>query len=94
MIKVDVFGKETCELCAHTKRKLDIVLDRWGFKDQVETSYWDLGTVEGLAEGTFNDVFKTPTVLVSRDGRHVARWEGEVFDSQQLKLCIDGGGTP
>jgi len=94
MVRIDLYGKESCELCAHTKRKLDVLLKRWGYDANVKIFYWDLDTVDGLTEATFNDVHRTPTTTVSREGKHVARWEGEVPDSRALKLCIDTGTLP
>lgn len=92
MVRIDIFGKDTCELCGHTKRKLAVLLERWGCNGQVQLKYWDMGTVDGLAEAAMNDVMKTPTTIVTRDGKTLARWEAQVPDSRDLKLCIDGNG--
>jgi hypothetical protein len=90
LVTITVYGKETCQLCGHVKRKLAVSLKKWGYEQNVQIFYWDMDTEEGLTEATFNDVNKTPTTVVARDGQHVARWDGQVPDSQELKLCIDG----
>ncbi len=91
MVTINLYGKKSCQLCEHTKRKLGFFLKKWGYEQRVQVEYWDLDTVDGLAEATFNDVLKTPATLVARDGNHVARWEGAIPDSNELKICIDGG---
>jgi len=90
MVSITLYGKESCQLCGHVRRKLDFFLKKWGYDGKVELRYWDMETVDGLTEASFNDVYRTPTTLVARDGRHVARWEGSVPDSRALRLCIDG----
>jgi hypothetical protein len=90
MVTINIYGKETCQLCGHAKRKLSFFLKKWGYEQNVQVFYWDMDTEEGLTEASFNDVYKTPTTVVARDGRHVARWDGQIPDSQELKICIDG----
>jgi len=89
MLEINVYTKEGCELCGHTKRKLDVLLKRWGRDGDVKLTYWDLETADGLAEAAFNEVYLTPTTVVSRDGETLARWEAEVPDSRLLKECIE-----
>jgi hypothetical protein len=94
MVTIDLYGKKTCELCEHTKRKLDFFMAKWGLDGRVQVRYWDMDTVDGLTEATFNDVLKTPATLVARDGKHIARWEGAIPNSQELKICINGANGP
>ena len=92
MVTINLYGKEGCDRCEHVKRKLDFFLKKWGYLETVELKYWDLDTIDGMTEATYNDVIQTPTTVIARDGDHVAKWEGDIPDSKQLRLCIDGGG--
>jgi hypothetical protein len=94
MVTINVYGKNRCHLCEQTKRKLDFFLKKWGCEGRVALQYWDMDTVDGLTEASFNDVFKAPATLVARDGCHVARWDGVIPNSQELKICIDGAKSP
>ena len=48
-----------------------------------------MSTVDGMAEGAFNDVLRVPTVIVEHDGRQIARYDGGVADSRELKARLE-----
>ncbi|GAG08150.1 unnamed protein product [marine sediment metagenome] len=89
MTSIDIYGKDTCKLCPHVKRKVVKLIERWGLSDSVPIRHWDMGEPTGLAEAAFNDVHKTPTTVVMR-GEEVARWSGKAPDSAELKQAIYG----
>ena len=53
-------------------------------------AFFDMETVDGRAEGAFYDVHAIPTTIIRQNGRDVARWEGEVPDSAELKGLFIG----
>jgi hypothetical protein len=48
-----------------------------------------MSTVEGMAEGAFNDVFRVPTVIIEGNGAQIARYDGGVEDSRELKARLE-----
>lgn len=89
-MNVVIFGKVGCARCATTKDKVSHLVTRWGLADQVGIGFVNMDTVDGLAEGSFNDVFDIPVTIVSRDGRQVARWDGVIPNSEDLRLSLEG----
>ena len=88
--RVSIFGKQECAKCRTTKRKVDHFLAKWQFEHAVSMIFHDLDTVDGLAEGLFYDVDDAlPVTIIEARGRNVARWEGRVPNSQELRLCLD-----
>lgn len=89
-VKVSVFGKQNCAKCSTTKRKLSHFLSKWQFDHAVNMIFYDLDTVDGRAEGMFYDVYDAvPVTIIETRGRSVARWEGRVPNSQEVRLCLD-----
>ena len=87
-MKLDIFGKDDCAICASTRRKLEHFLRKWGFEEKVDMSFVNMDTVEGMAEGAFRDVTEIPTTIISADGETCARWEGAVPPSEEVRGVI------
>ena len=85
-LEVKVFGKPGCEFCKTTVKKFETFFSRWQIdQDRVKLAFFDMETVDGLAEGAFYSVTKIPsTVIENRDGV-VARWDGQVPLSEEFK---------
>jgi len=90
MYRVTVFGKQNCALCRTTKNKLEHFLKRWQLDHEVEMVFCDLETVDGRAEGAFYDVNQIPVTIVEFDGRPVARWDGQVPNSEDVRSVLEG----
>ena len=84
-MKVKVFGKPGCEFCKTTMRKFETFFTLWKIMDKVELSFFDMETVDGLAEGAFLSVSKVPTSIIENDGQVLARWDGKVPVSEEFK---------
>lgn len=84
-MKVKVFGKPGCEYCKTTMKKFEIFLNLWKLSDKVQLMFFDMETVDGLAEGAFLGVAKIPTSIIEREGQVVARWDGVVPVSEKFK---------
>lgn len=87
---VIIFGKAGCARCTSTKNKVTHLLVKWGLTGSVGMDFVDLGTVDGLAEGSFHDVSDVPVTIIKREGRELARWDGIVPKSQDLRVGLEG----
>ena len=92
MTRISIFGKTECAKCKTTKHKLSHLVS--GELDhKVELVFHDMETLDGRAEGAFYDVNKIPLTVVEQEGREVARWDGDVPDSQDIHRIIVGEGA-
>ncbi len=90
MFRIMLFGKQDCAKCESAKKKLSYFLAKWGMKNEVGLEFQDMDTVDGLAEGSFHDVIEVPVTFIKRDGQQVARWDGVVPDSREVRLWLEG----
>ncbi len=86
---VKIFGKEGCSTCQTTKNKFKHFIAKLEVEKEVTLDYHDLESIDGRAEGAYNDVSDVvlPTTIIERNGDIVARWEGEVH-SDQIKAYL------
>jgi len=93
-LEVKVFGKPGCEFCKTTMKKFETFFGRWKIdQDRVKLNFFDMETVDGLAEGAFYSVLKIPsTVIENREGI-LARWDGNVPLSEEFKGFFAGFGN-
>ena len=82
-IKFKVFGKSGCEICRRVHEKMEYFRSRW--LNEATVDYYDMATVDGLAEGAFNDVMDIPTVLLEKDGEIVSRWDKTAPTFEELR---------
>ena len=88
-MRISIFGKEGCARCDTTKRKMTHFLNRWELDHKVEMVFHDLDTLDGRAEGAFYDVSdELPLTVIERNGQQVARWEGDVPNSESVKKAV------
>ncbi|MDO9465508.1 MAG: thioredoxin family protein [bacterium] len=88
---IKVFGKPNCAKCKTTKNKLEFFIPKWNMSNRVKMSFYDMDTVEGLAEGAFYNVDSIPTTVVENDGKEIKRWELEVPPSKEVEVLVKGG---
>ena len=93
MVRIAIFGRQECVRCKTTKSKLRHFVSRWKLDHAVQLTFHDLDTVEGLAEGAFHDVQDIPLTIIENGGHQLARWDGEVPNSQALKLVLEEGAN-
>lgn len=77
-MKIKIFGKQNCAKCDTTKKKIDHYLKKTNNLSNTFLEFYDLDTVDGMAEGAYNDVLKIPTTIIEKDKDILARWDGEV----------------
>ncbi|MBI4845840.1 MAG: thioredoxin family protein [Candidatus Omnitrophica bacterium] len=87
-MKIKVFGKKGCAKCETTKNKLTHFITKWDVDNKVELVFHDMDTIDGMAEGAYNDVLHIPTTIVEKENQVVARWDGEVPISDKVKEHI------
>jgi hypothetical protein len=76
-MRLEVFGKPGCAKCKSAKEKLKHLLDKSNLSTSVAMEFFDLESVDGMAEGAFNDVHDLPTIILRDDsGQSKARWNG------------------
>jgi hypothetical protein len=88
-MKFEVFGKLGCAMCESTKNKLAHLLSK--AEAPAELTFFDVNSIEGRAEGAFNDVQKIPTTLRADTGAAVARWEGKIPPSPEIQAFLGAG---
>jgi len=90
MLRVNIFGLQNCGDCLRMKGRVENALRRFGLSRHVQVVFWDQNTVDGRAEGAWYDVDDTlPVVVIEKDNRHIARWEGRAPKSEELLLCLE-----
>ncbi len=87
-MKINVFGKQGCSACEQMHDKMVHYVEKWGLNGKISVNYIDMETVDGMAEGAFHDILQVPTVILEKDGKSVARYDGGVADSRHLQLRL------
>lgn len=88
-MRLEVYGKANCAMCKSTKAKLTHLMSRAEGAPVATLAFVDMDTIEGLAEGAFNDVHNLPTTIVrSASGDPLARWEGRVPPSVEVQAFL------
>jgi thioredoxin-like negative regulator of GroEL len=90
-VEIWVFGREECPNCKVTKKSVSDFLESNSISGSVKHVYYDMDTVDGLAEGAFHDVRSIPTTIIHEDGRDLARWDGVVPPADELARRISNG---
>ena len=95
LIDVKVFGKPGCEFCKTTVKKFETFLGRWNIAEtDVKLSFFDMETVDGLAEGAFYGVTKIPATVIEKRADVLARWDGKVPLSEEFKGFFEDKSAP
>jgi len=93
-VEIKIFGKKSCAKCQTTKNKFLFFLKKWKISDKVVVNFYDMDTVDGLAEGSFYNVGKVPTTILEGEGGEEARWTGEVPKSENFKKYLLESSNP
>jgi len=93
-MKFEVYGKTICAKCESAKQKLNHLVEKREVGEAVSLAFVDLETIEGMAEGAFNDVHDIPTVILRSDGGDlVARWDGKAPHSAEILRFLGGAAV-
>ena len=94
-MQVKVFGKPGCEYCKTTMKKFETFFGRWNInQSKVNLSFFDMETVDGLAEGAFYSVSKIPSTIIEKENNILQRWDGVVPLSEEFKNFFEGPSAP
>ena len=63
-MKLLLFGRETCEVCKSIKEKLQYFSDK---HTPIPIEYFDVDSVDGLAESAYLSVPDIPTVILMKE---------------------------
>ena len=77
MTRLKLFWREDCGRCGPAKA-ICAKLEGDGFA----VEYYDVESVDGMAEAAFYQVASTPTaIIVDEDGNEAASWRGDLPDA-------------
>ena len=89
-MNVKIFGREECNLCKATLKKFKFYIDKHKLKKKVTLTYYDLDTVDGVAEASYLDALDMPTTIIEKDGIEVARWEKKIPIVAEFRKYLEG----
>ena len=81
---IKLFVGDGCPNCPQAKKVVEDYIKDNPKHEDIRLELWNVGTVDGLAESAYYDVFSTPTVLVLKDNKEVKR-SGGVVREEDLK---------
>lgn len=84
-MKLLIFGKSTCEVCHKVKNKLEYFAKN---EFSIPIEYFDVDTVEGMAQSAFWGISEIPTVILLQDKIEVKRWEQSAPLFSELKTLL------
>ena len=85
-MQIEIFGKPGCARCKTTKNKVSHFMSKWGVEDRVSVTFFDMATPDGMAEAMINDVGEAlPTTIIRREAEQVARWDGVVPPTNDIR---------
>ena len=83
-MNIKIFWQENCPNCPKAK-ELGEILE----SNENRVQYYNIDTVDGLAEASYFDVLSTPSVIISdRDDREIKSWRGTVPCLEEVKKEI------
>ncbi len=84
--RIKLFWKKNCPRCPSAK-ELAAKLEAKG----VKVEYYDVESVEGMAEAGMHSVLATPSiVVVDSEDEEIAAWRGSVPGEQELAALVMG----
>ncbi|MEO0092566.1 MAG: thioredoxin family protein [candidate division WOR-3 bacterium] len=84
-MKLLIFGKSTCEICYKVKNKLEYFSQK---EFPIPIEYFDVETMEGMAQSAFWGINEIPTVILLKDKTEVKRWEQTAPLFSELKTLL------
>ena len=90
-MQVTIFGKRGCARCQTTAHKVAHIVRKAQLTGRVSVCVIDMENVEGMAEAMFNEVGESPTTIISDKGKLLARWDGRIPTSNDLRRSLMSG---
>ncbi len=81
---VKVFIQKSCPKCPKAKKIAERLEE-----EKIPVFYFDIGTIDGLAESQLYQVLSTPSIIIlDKDGKEIASFRGEVPSFEKIKKTI------
>ncbi|MFC1807684.1 thioredoxin family protein [Candidatus Omnitrophota bacterium] len=88
-MRIKVFGKKDCAKCETTKNKFNHFLKKNQCQDDIKFDFYDMDTIDGMAEGAYDDVFNIPVTIIEKDDKVLARWDGKVPKTEEFSAHFE-----
>ena len=89
-MEIRIFGRQQCPNCKIARKTVVEFLVESGVECDVPTTYFDMDTIDGRAEGAYYDVRAIPTTILSEGNQDIARWDGTIPSKEELSTKIKG----
>ena len=84
-MEVIIFGKVKCGVCKGAQSRVSVLIEKMGLDGTVSMRCVDVDSIDGRAEGAFNDVYDAvPVTIIRADGEDLGRWEGMMPKTEDL----------
>ena len=88
-LEIKIYGKESCNLCKVTKDKIRHFLKTEKLEQEVNYSFVDMSTVDGLTESAMLNVSDIPTTVINYKDEEVYRMSKQVPSTNTIKEELD-----
>jgi glutaredoxin len=79
-MKIKIFWQKNCPHCPEAKN-MGIQLEK-----EVEVQYFDIDTVDGLAEASYYDIASTPSIAVlDNNDNEIKIWRGKTPHLEEIR---------
>jgi thiol-disulfide isomerase/thioredoxin len=87
-MKILIFGKPGCPTCQKIKEKMEYFAEK---ETPIPIEYYDVETVDGLAESAYRSIPEIPTVVLMKDDKEIKRWvqSAPIFSELKELLATD-----
>lgn len=80
---VKIFYKDGCPLCPAAKE-----LGKNLISKKVSCEFFDVETVEGLAEASFYGIQTVPSIIIEEGERILSEWKGRIPDEKDIGIIL------
>lgn len=87
-MEIDIFGKADCVKCEAAKEMIKSLLSEGELTKKIKVRYYDMESMDGMAEGAFNDVLDIPTIIFKDKDKKIARWDGHAPTINEMRAYL------
>jgi glutaredoxin len=84
-MKIIIFGKPGCSACQKVKEKMEYFAEK---ETPIAIDYFDVETVDGLAESAYRGIPEIPTVILVDEDKDIKRWVQSAPTFSELKELL------
>lgn len=82
-MEIKIFTKPDCPKCPAAKELGEVLL-----KEGYNVIFYDISTIDGLAEAQFYGVMATPTIVIVKNNQEIKSWRGESPSFEEIKKYL------